>query len=176
MSQPDPFAAPAPGATPPATPAARRTPAPPGGAASHGYVGAVGTASGTALDGSPVGSAVPDSALAPPWRRLGAALLNALLAVVTLGIGYLIWLLVTWGQGANPGQKLLGMRVVTADSGATLSFGEMLVRNFVLGYLALGVFTVVTLGIGPLVDVLMVFGARRQRLLDRVAKTLVVRG
>ncbi len=119
---------------------------------------------------------VPDEALASPWERLGAALLNMLLILVTLGIGYLIWALVLWGQGTNPGKKICGLRMVKADSGRLCTFGDMLVRNFVMGTLVMWVLGALTFGIAYLVDLFMIFGARRQRLIDKMAGTLVVRG
>ncbi len=121
-----------------------------------------------------VGHVVPTEALASPWARLGASLLNGVLLVVTLGIGYLVWSLVLWGQGTNPGKKMLGLTVVKADTGRVCTFGDMLVRNVVMGGLVLGLLTGVTFGIVGLVDALMVFGDRRQRLIDRMAGTLVV--
>lgn len=117
---------------------------------------------------------VPTWALASPWVRLGASLLNTLLVIVTLGIGYLVWTLVLWNQGTNPGKKICGLVVVKADTGRPATFGEMLVRSFVFGGLVIGLVGSVTLGIGYLVDAFMIFGDRRQRLTDRMAGTLVV--
>jgi uncharacterized RDD family membrane protein YckC len=117
---------------------------------------------------------VPAHALASPWVRLGASLLNCVLVVVTLGIGYLVWAMVLWNQGTNPGKRICGLRMVKADTGHTCSFGDMLVRNFVMGGLVLSVLGTVTLGIGYLVDAFMVFGERRQRLIDKMSGTLVV--
>lgn len=75
----------------------------------------------------------PPVQLASPWVRLGASLLNGVLVVVTLGIGYLVWTLVLWGQGTNPGKKICGLRVVKADTGRVANFGDMFVRNLLLG-------------------------------------------
>src|ERR1700689_3390657 len=36
--------------------------------------------------------------------------LAVLLFILTLGAGYLIWAVVTWGQGQTPAQRLLGLR------------------------------------------------------------------
>jgi uncharacterized RDD family membrane protein YckC len=123
----------------------------------------------------PPAYAVPDHALASPWVRLGAALLNGVLVIVTLGIGYLIWTLVLWVQGTNPGKKMCGLRIVKADTGRTCTFGDMLVRNFVMGWIVLNLIGTFTLGTGYLVDALMIFGGRNQRLIDRMSGTLVVK-
>jgi uncharacterized RDD family membrane protein YckC len=118
---------------------------------------------------------VPDHALASPWVRLGAALINAVLVVVTLVVGYLIWTLVLWNQGTNPGKKICGLRMVKADTGRPCTFGDMLVRNFVMGSLVLSVIGTFTIGIGYVVDAFMIFGGRHQRLIDKMSGTLVVK-
>jgi uncharacterized RDD family membrane protein YckC len=112
--------------------------------------------------------------LASPWLRLGAALLNALLALVTLFIGWFVWVLVLWrqGTGQNPGKKLVGIRVVSADTGAPAGPGLFFVRNFVLGGIVMSLLSGLTLGILPLVDVLMIFSDRNRRIIDRWAGTL----
>lgn len=117
---------------------------------------------------------VPQAALASPWLRLGATLLNSILLVVTLGIGYLVWTMVLWNQGSDPGKKICGLRMVKADTGRTCTFGDMLVRNVVMGALVLSIIGTFTVGIGYLVDAFMIFGDRRQRLIDKMSGTLVV--
>ena len=117
---------------------------------------------------------VPMTVLASPWLRLGASLLNGLLIVVTLGVGYLLWTIVLWNQGTNPGKKICGLRVVKVDTGRVCTFGDMLVRSFVIGGLVISLISGFSLGIEGLVDALMVFGERRQRLTDKMAGTLVV--
>jgi len=113
--------------------------------------------------------------LASPWLRLGAVLLNGVLLIVTLGIGYLVWCMVLWQQGTNPGKKMLGMKIVSAESGQTLDWGGMFVRNFVFGGLVLGVLQIVTLGIFFLIDALTIFGDKNQRMVvDKWPKTHVV--
>jgi uncharacterized RDD family membrane protein YckC len=110
----------------------------------------------------------------PPWLRLGGWALNLVLAIVTLGIGYLVWAMVLWSDGTNPGKKILGMKIISAESGQTLGWGEMFVRNFVFGGLVLGLLSVVTLDIIYVVDGAFIFNDKHQRLVDRMAKTLVV--
>jgi uncharacterized RDD family membrane protein YckC len=113
--------------------------------------------------------------LASPWLRRGAALLNALLVLVTLIIGWLVWAIVLWlqGTGQNPGKKLVGIRVVSAETGAPTGAGLFFVRNFVLGGIVMSLLSGVTLGILPLVDILMIFSDRHRRIIDRWAGTLV---
>lgn len=110
--------------------------------------------------------------LASPGIRLGANLLNGVLMVVTLGIGYLVWTMVLWRHGTNPAKKMLGLKVVHADTGADVTWRHMAVRNVCLPL----VFAVPVVGVLlALVDALCIFGARHQRLVDKWAHTLVVR-
>ena len=45
-------------------------------------------------------------------RRLVGFVLDIVLFVVTLGIGYLIWALIVFRGGRSPAKQLLGMRVI----------------------------------------------------------------
>src|SRR5206468_6518647 len=45
--------------------------------------------------------------LASPGKRFGAYLLDLLLIIVTLVIGWLVWLFIDWGKGQTPGKQLL---------------------------------------------------------------------
>lgn len=103
-------------------------------------------------------------------RRFGAYLLEGLLAVVTLGIGWLIWSMFTWGNGQTPAKKLLGMRVVRLDSGQTASWGQMAMREVV----GKGLLGSLSFGITTLVSVFMILGASHQGVWDKVAGTVVV--
>ena len=160
--QSDPYAPPPPGSTPSPSPyATPQTPPPLYGEAPPPEWGRPQLA-------------VPYELLASPWRRLGGALLSGLLFIVTLGIGYLIWAIITWQDSTTPAKKMLGMRVVDARTGAPLTFGGMVMRQ-VVWYLVIAVGSFFTGGILGLVDACFAFTASRQRLLDRMAKTLVVR-
>src|SRR5579862_9513426 len=58
------------------------------------------------------GLALPQGTqLAGIGRRIGAFFLAIPLTIVTLGIGYLIWGLIVWGNGQTPALQVLGMRV-----------------------------------------------------------------
>ena len=61
------------------------------------------------------------------WRRY---VLDIVLFAFTLGIGWLIWLLVVGGRGQNPAKQLLGVHVVRAD-GSRAGLGLMLLREIV---------------------------------------------
>jgi len=96
-------------------------------------------------------------------RRFGGHLLSALLAIVTLGIGYLIWALVLYGRGQTPAKQLLGMRVVKLQTGQRASWGTMFLRDWVC-------ITVVT-GLSAFLCTSRCFGSfgtRRTRSLDKM--------
>ena len=112
--------------------------------------------------------------LASPAARLGSVLLDAVLIVVTLWIGWIIWSLVVWGRGTTPAKSLLHQRVVAADTGQTATWGHMAVRQFLVSGLLGEILAVLTLGIYFLVDAFMVFSDGHRRLTDRIASTLVV--
>jgi uncharacterized RDD family membrane protein YckC len=42
---------------------------------------------------------------------------DGILVLVTLFVGYLIWALISFGGGRTPGKQLLGMRYVQLQSG-----------------------------------------------------------
>jgi uncharacterized RDD family membrane protein YckC len=60
-------------------------------------------------------------------RRLAAYLLDAVLSIVTLGIGWLIWSLLAWRRGQSPAKQLLDMYVV--HDGRPASWKRMAARE-----------------------------------------------
>ena len=65
-------------------------------------------------------------------HRLGALALDAALMIVTLGIGWLIWALVVWGEGQTPAKKILKMRTINFTNGRPASWGHMAIRQFLI--------------------------------------------
>lgn len=158
-----------PGAAPAAYPSAPQATqyAPPPHASGYG------TPYGAALAVPDAQRGVPTYELASPGLRLGGLLLNTVLAIVTLGIGWLIWFAILAPKGTDPAKSLLKMHVVDSRTGQRAGFGKMALRygvDFVFGCLS-----GVTLGILFLVNSLMVLGSTHQRLTDRLASTLVVK-
>jgi uncharacterized RDD family membrane protein YckC len=113
--------------------------------------------------------------VASPWVRLGAHLLNALLVLVTLVIGWVVWTIVVWGKGQNPGQRILGLRVVEKQTGEAATRGQMFVRNFLIYGLLLSIIGSAICAVITIVAVLMIFSAYRETLWDKMAGTLVVK-
>jgi uncharacterized RDD family membrane protein YckC len=117
------------------------------------------------------GVLVPDGTeVASIGRRIGAYFLAIPLAIVTLGIGYIIWGLIVWGNGQTPALQVLGMRVWRPEENRVATFWQMALRE-VVGRLAesiLGAITQLTS------FVLFVTGRERKALHDHIAGTVVL--
>lgn len=112
--------------------------------------------------------------LASPGARLGSHLLEAVLVVVTLGIGWLIWSFVLWGKGTTPGHKILRQYVVSEKTGADFTWGQMFVRELLIKGILVPVLSALSFGIVYLVDSLMVTRDDRKTLHDRISGSIVV--
>ena len=60
---------------------------------------------------------------------IAAYALAVLLFILTLGAGYLIWAVVTWGKGQTPAQRLLGLRCWRPDTGRVADRKHMAIRQ-----------------------------------------------
>jgi uncharacterized RDD family membrane protein YckC len=137
--------------------------------------------------------------LADRGARLGAALLDGLLAVAMVGgltfVGYILdqmagsrdmlqplfmvlGYLVFFGvyiyylttDGASPGKKAVGIRIVKESDLQNGGF----VTNFVMRYFLVGVINAFTCGIFVLIDILFIFGQDKKCLHDQIAGTIVI--
>ncbi len=119
--------------------------------------------------------------LATPQHRLGGYLLDWALAVLTLGIGWLIWSAIVWKDGLTPAKQILGMRVFAEVGSHPASWGHMFIRQVLIPLsiaLTSGALGAVTFGIGGLLllgldHFWILKDTKRQRLTDVFAKTLV---
>ncbi len=117
---------------------------------------------------------------ASPGRRLGGYVLDALVALVTLGIGWLIWLAIVMHRGQTPGKQLLGMYVMRED-GSRAGGWPTFLREFVIkGWLfgvGSGVIGGATGGVGLLlylpVVLWCIWDHERQCLWDKLVHTYV---
>jgi hypothetical protein len=112
-------------------------------------------------------------ALVSAGGRLGARLLDGLLLLVTLGIGWLVWSFVTWSNGQTPAKQLLGHVVADAGNGEAFGWGRMALRSLVIDGLLAAFLNAISCGIYFWVDALMVFGDRQRTLHDRMAGSIV---
>ena len=111
------------------------------------------------------------SGLVSPWGRLGSYLLESLLVLVTLYVGWLIWAAIVSGKGQTPARQLLGQRVVHAQTGVPVGFGTMFFVRGIVGGLVASFAIPLTLGI----LLFMPFWDRsNQTLWDKISSTLVV--
>jgi uncharacterized RDD family membrane protein YckC len=116
-------------------------------------------------------SAAPPTQLASAGSRIGAALLDILLMIVTLFIGWLIWSIVLWKQSTSPAKKMLGMTVVDGNTGAPATIKQMVMRE-VLGKWVVGSVA----GIVTLASLVMLWATpRRQAVWDYIGTTVVVK-
>lgn len=113
-------------------------------------------------------------ALASPGKRLGSYLMEFLLLIVTLGIGWIIWSLIVWGKGTTPGHQVLGVYFVNENNGETASWGRTALREFVMKGLVGSLLSALTLGIYFIVDSLFVVRSDRRTIHDMLSSTLVV--
>jgi uncharacterized RDD family membrane protein YckC len=105
--------------------------------------------------------------MASRGMRLASWLVNLILMVLTLYIGWIIWWFIVAPRGQNPGKAILGLRVIRTD-GRAVDTGTMLVRGLV-GF-AFGLFVIVQLAD----DLWLLWDKDAQTLHDKVASTVVV--
>ena len=114
--------------------------------------------------------------LSSPGKRFGAVCLEIVLAIVTLGIGYLIWMLIVWSNGQTPGKQVLKMRVVDSTTHQVAGWGKMALREVVVRGILFYFISLFTLGIGYIVAACMIFNRERDYTTgwDRISTTVVV--
>ena len=153
-------------------------PPPPGFVAAHAVTAGYGYGQYPAVPVPPgmyvdqeSGLLLPDGTeLASVGRRIGAAFLTIPLAIVTLGIGYIIWGLIVWGNGQTPALQVLGMRAWRPETGRVAGFWFMALREIpgrIINHV-LGMVTLLTS------FVLFVAGRQHKALHDWIAGTVVL--
>ena len=117
------------------------------------------------------GLVLPDGVvLASTGRRIGAYFLAFPLAIITLGIGYVIWGLMAWRKGQTPALQVLGMRCWRPETQQVPGFWWMALRD-VVGRLADNIVGPIT---GIISFILMMTSQDRKSLHDMVAGTVVL--
>lgn len=108
-------------------------------------------------------------------RRLAGNLLEGVLLLVTLGVGWLIWLAIVAPRSQTPAKALLGMYILNDDE-TPASAARVWLREIVIKLIIFGVIGWVTGGIVTLLDALWIlWDKNRQTLHDKIATTIVVR-
>jgi hypothetical protein len=72
-----------------------------------------------------------DAPLASVTWRLGGFLLDGVLVVCTVFVGWLAWWIIDWDSGRSPAKSILHTRVVRADNRELPGFGRMAVRELI---------------------------------------------
>jgi uncharacterized RDD family membrane protein YckC len=97
-------------------------------------------------------------------------MLDAVLMIVTVGIGWLIWQLIVASNGQSPAKQLLGMRVVKLRTGTKATWGTMFLREVILKPL-------IGFGLGWFFGIVyfwLLWDKNRQELWDKMISTIVV--
>ncbi|MGI9611225.1 MAG: RDD family protein [Acidimicrobiia bacterium] len=117
-------------------------------------------------------SRLPDGVrLSSPWIRLAAYLLEGILIVVTLIVGWLIWAALIGGTGQTPAKRMLSLRVIGANTLAPVGLGRMFWVRGILAPIVAFFAILFTLGI----LLFMPFWDRRnQNIWDKVSNCYVV--
>jgi uncharacterized RDD family membrane protein YckC len=110
--------------------------------------------------------------LASAGDRFVQYLFDGLLAVVTLGIGYLVWSIIIWKDGTTPAMKIMHMRCLKKATLQTATRGTMAVRE-ILGGIAQAALNYVLIGIVLLF--MLLWDKDRQQLWDKIAGTIVIK-
>ncbi len=107
-----------------------------------------------------------------PGTRFLAYLLECILIMVTLVIGWLIWALTLNGTGQTPAKKLMNLTVIDEATAKPMTMGRMFwMRGILAGFVA-GIGAWITLGI---LYFMPFWDRRNQNLWDRISSSVVVR-
>ena len=110
-------------------------------------------------------------------HRLGAIVLDATLMVITLGIGWLIWSFIVWGEGQTPAKKILKLRTINFTNGRPATWGHMGIREGLIP-ITVSIASGVTGGIASIawivVEIVFYFTKGQRTFRDYWVKTAVV--
>jgi uncharacterized RDD family membrane protein YckC len=103
-------------------------------------------------------------------RIFGSWLLEGVLFLLTLGLGWLIWLFFAAKKAQSPAKSLTNIYIVNLETGRAVSAGEVWLRDVVLKLIVVNI-----VPFGHLVDAVWVLVDRdRQSLHDKIVKTVPV--
>ncbi len=110
-------------------------------------------------------------------HRLGAYALDWGLALLTLGIGWLIWSLIVWPEGQTPAKKILKLRTINIVTKQPATWGHMSIREFLIPltvFIASGITGGVVWGAWITVEICFYFLKGKRTLRDYWVKTVIV--
>lgn len=117
-----------------------------------------------------VGGLPQGVAISSPARRLGEFLLEGVLVLFTVVIGWIIWAAIVFKDGQTPAKQVLRMRCVKLATDETAHWGTMFVRE-VICKPVIGVLSWATFGI---VNFWLIWDPNNQQLWDKMVGTIVV--
>jgi len=110
-------------------------------------------------------------------HRLGAIVLDATLMIITLGIGWLIWSLIVWGEGQTPAKKILKLRTINFTNGRPATWGHMGIREGLIP-ITVSVASTITGGVAYIawiiLEIVFYFTKNQRTFRDYWVKTAVV--
>ena len=119
----------------------------------------------------------PNYRFASFQHRLGAIALDAVLMVLTLGIGWIIWSMIVWSEGQTPAKKILKLRTLNFSNARSASWGHMAVREALIP-ITVSIAASITGGIGSIawivVEIVFYFTKGQRTLRDYWVKTVIV--
>jgi len=130
--------------------------------------------------GYPVGPTMDRLTPATPWLRLGCYILEGVLFLATLGIGWVVWWCIVVSRGLTPGRQLLRLYVIDVRTHVVVSASRAVIRGLVVYTIAINVvFWLLSLLFAPVawafvaISVLLVFRDSRQTLWDQLTGTTI---
>jgi uncharacterized RDD family membrane protein YckC len=110
-------------------------------------------------------------------HRLGAIVLDAVLMVLTLGIGWIIWSMIVWSEGQTPAKKILKLRTLNYTNARSAGWGHMAIREGLIP-ITVSIAASITGGIGSIawivVEIVFYFTKGQRTLRDYWVKTVIV--
>ena len=105
------------------------------------------------------------------WTRFGSWLLDRVLMIVTLGIGWIIWAITLRGTGQTPAKKMMNLTIWDLETNAPMTLERMIIMRGLAGGLVAGFALPLTL----YVLAFMPFWDKNNRdLHDKVSRSSVI--
>jgi|TARA_B100001540_G_scaffold194704_1_gene171526 hypothetical protein len=105
------------------------------------------------------------------WTRFGSWLLERVLMIVTLGIGWIIWAITLRGTGQTPAKKMMNLTIWDLETNAPMTLERMIIMRGLAGGLVAGFALPLTL----YVLAFMPFWDKNNRdLHDKVSRSSVI--